>query len=132
MKSENHPEILLTHFEWSLSRFEEMLKQKKTDYFRDATLQRFGFTFDLAVKCLRSFATARNLPCESDQDCFELAVREGWLSEDRPWEKLIDAHLKINPKPQPNQADELFSHMEEFCGHFKELHDRLSRSLHNI
>jgi hypothetical protein len=132
MKSENHQEILLTHFEWSLSRFEEMLQQNKSDYFRDAALQRFGFTFDLAVKCIRAFAAAKNLTCESIRDCFTLAAQEGWLGEERAWGKLIDAHHKINPKPEPAQADELFGQMDDFYGQFKDLRDRLTRSLQNI
>ena len=89
--------VLLTHLEWNLKRMEEIQKEKKTDYFRDAALQRYGFTFDSALKCIRAGALLKSQTCETAEECFELAERLGWLGQNADWQALVSAHEKMNP-----------------------------------
>ena len=50
--SPSEQEVLLNHFDWNLQRLEEIIKQGESDYFKGAALQRFGHTYDIALKIM--------------------------------------------------------------------------------
>ena len=68
--SPSESQVLLTHFDWNLQRLAEVLKQEQNDYFKGAALQRFGHTYDIAIKVIRSIAQWKNLPYQTDEQCF--------------------------------------------------------------
>ena len=68
-------EVLLTHFSWNLQRLDEVLKQEKSAYFKSAALQRFGHTYNIALKIIRSYAQSKSIPCKMGERCFETAVQ---------------------------------------------------------
>ena len=71
--------ILLNQLDWNLQWLQQMEKNEPTDYYRDAALQRFEFTFNTAVKCIRAGALIQNTTCESPEECFALAERKEWV-----------------------------------------------------
>ncbi len=91
MNPASSAKILLGHFDWNIKRLEEILKQEKSDYFRDAALQRFGFTFDMALKSLAAMAEAKGQPCFTATECFERASTLGWLEQTDDWRDLVNS-----------------------------------------
>ena len=98
--SPSESQVLLTHFDWNLQRLNEVIKQEQNDYFRGAALQRFGHTYDITIKVLRSFAKCQSLPCQTDEQCFRTALENGWLEKQPPWAEMIEDYKRINQKPQ--------------------------------
>ena len=100
--STSEPQILLTHFDWNLQRLEEVLKQEKTDYFKDASMQRFSHTYEIALKIISSFAQSKSISCKSDERCFEIAVQYGWMEKQPDWTEIVADYQRINQKPKQN------------------------------
>jgi len=119
--------ILLTHLEWNLKRMEEFQKEEKTDYFRDAALQRYGFTFDSALRCIRAGALLKNQPCETAEQCFELAAGEGWWGQNADWQAMVTAHAKMNPTSLQEHADAIYEKLSAFQIQFKNLYHSLGQ-----
>ena len=92
--------VLLTHFSWNLQRLDEVLKQEKSDYFKSAALQRFGHTYNIALKIIRSYAQSKSIPCTIDKKCFETAVQNGWVKNQPEWKEITTDFQRINKKPQ--------------------------------
>ncbi|TDJ50221.1 MAG: hypothetical protein E2O44_04410 [Nitrospina sp.] len=119
--------VLLTHLEWNLKRMEEFQKEQKTDYFRDAALQRYGFTFDSALKCIRAGAHLQNLQCETAEECFGLAKRQNWLEPNIDWQEMVTAHAKMNPASLPEHADTIYEKLRTFQSQLKNLYHSLAQ-----
>lgn len=62
------PRLVL--FEKALGRLEEALTRPEDPIVRDACIQRFEFTFEMAWKAIRDYALAEGLDCVSPRDCF--------------------------------------------------------------
>ena len=93
-------QVLLTHFDWNLQRLEEVIQQEKNDYFKGAALQRFGHTYEITIKVLRSFAKDQGVLCKTEEQCFETAVTNGWLENIFDIKELTKDYQKIIQKPQ--------------------------------
>ena len=120
----SEPQVLLTHFSWNLQRLEEVIKQEQSDYFKGAALQRFGHTYDITIKILRSFAKCQDLPCQTDEQCFETAVKSGWMERIFDIKELIYDYKLIIQKPQQdveNIYKKLNSYHKAFSYIFKQL-----------
>jgi nucleotidyltransferase-like protein len=119
--------ILLTHFRWTVDRFEEILKNEKTDYYRDAALQRFTFTYDITLKYIRSLATEQGTPCESFQQCFQWAIEKQWVAEDAPWKEMETSFNRATQKLKGEQADREYEKLGSYCLLMKHLCEKLTR-----
>ena len=117
MNSSSTPsaKILLTHFRWTVDRFEEILKNEKSDYYRDAALQRFTFTCDIALKFIRSLAAEQGTPCESFQQCLQWAAENQWLAEDAPWEEMETSFNHASRKLKGEAADLEYEKLAAYC-----------------
>lgn len=75
----------------ALLRFEEVLREKKTDVVRDSAIKRFEIAFDLAWKTAKAFLEEKhNIACVSPKTCFREAFRVGLLEYDEVWIRLAD------------------------------------------
>ena len=117
--------ILLVNFDWSVKHLQEILGREKTDYYRDATLQRFGFTFSLGLKCIK--AAAGNDPqYETPQQCLQLAAEKGWLDESADWKNLVASYEKTDPSVIDSHADAVYENLAVHLKDFQSLHAKLS------
>ena len=65
-----------TEFERALKRLKEAATlEKETDIKKDATIQRFEFTFEILWKVFRKIAHFEKLDCFSPRTCFKTAFR---------------------------------------------------------
>ena len=118
------PQVLLTHFDWNLQRLDEVLKQEQSDYFKGAALQRFGHTYDMTLKVLRAFAESNNLPCQTDEQCFETAVNNGWMEKQSDWKEMAADYQRINQKPTQD-AEIVYGKLATFHNTFSQLFAKL-------
>ena len=77
-------------FEQSLRRLEEALAKPEDPIVRDACIQRFEFTFEMAWKAVQSYALAEGVECVSPRDCFRTAFRLGLVESDARWMAMVE------------------------------------------
>ena len=118
------PQNIRGHFGWTIERLAEILKNEKTDYYRDASLERFGFTYDLSLKCLRAFMETAGSPCESDRECFEWAENQQLLNPDIDWKEVIDSYESIKKNTDTKLADSVYQKLDDYYRFFQDLHDK--------
>ena len=118
--------ILLNQLDWNLQWLQQMEKNEPTDYYRDAALQRFEFTFDTMVKCIRAGALKQNMTCESPEECFALAERVEWLPEGTAWKSMLQDYENMKPESASTNADAIFANLKEYREQLKTLFGRLS------
>ncbi len=118
--------ILLNQLDWNLQWLQQMEKNEPTEYFRDAALQRFEFTFNTAVKCIQGAARQNQDSCDSPEECFVLAERKEWVPGGIPWNTIVQDFESIKTDAAPENADALFAKLTQYREHFKTLFDRLS------
>jgi nucleotidyltransferase substrate binding protein (TIGR01987 family) len=84
-------ERLLADLDSALERLSEALAAPKTDLNRDASIQRFEFTFELFWKSLKLEAESAGLRAFSPKDAIRAAFQIGLLADDpQPLEMLED------------------------------------------
>ena len=129
MNSSQTPEpslkILLTHFKWTIDRFEEILKNEKSDYYRDAALQRFSFTCDLALKCIRSLAAEQGKPCETFPKSIEWCLENNCLEKDAPWKEITESYGRASQKLKGESADLEYDKLDSYCLLLKNIYQNL-------
>ena len=118
--------ILLDQLDWNLQWLQQMEKNEPTDYYRDAALQRFEFTFNTAVKCIGAGALKQDTTCESPDECFALAERVGWLPEGAAWKDMIHDYENMKPESASKNADAIFANLGKYREQLKFLFDQLS------
>ena len=118
---------ILPHFDWSLQRLDEMIHQEKSDYFRDAALDRFGLTFDLALKSLRAFADEQGVVKNSTGEYFDWAGGNNWFGEGEDWVEIVTFYDQVKQGEKGGHAEHVYSRLEHFYGLFKNLFDNLSK-----
>ena len=118
----------MTHFQWTVDRFEEILKNEKSDYYRDAALQRFTFTCDIALKLIRSLAAEQEKPCESFHQCFQWVVENQWVAEDAPWEEMEKSFHRASEKLKGEAADLEYEKLPSYCLLMKNIYKHLEIS----
>ncbi len=124
--SPSSPKILLTHFDWTLQRMEESLRNERTDYFRDAALHRFSLTYDLALKCVSAFAAEKGPALNSAEECWQWAIANGCTSGEMDWQELNAAYHKVAQKLQGEPADSVYVKLDLYCQWMKNLYQNLS------
>lgn len=117
--------ILLTHFEWTIDRFEEILKNEKSDYYRDAALQRFSFACDMALKCIGSLAVEQGATCKTFTECLEWLVEKNWLGKDTAWKELTESYSRATQKLKDEAADMEYEKLEAHCLLLKTIYSQL-------
>ena len=77
-------------FERALSRLEEALAKSEDPIVRDACIQRFEFTFEMAWRALQRYALAEGVECVSPRDCFRAGFRLGLIDRDTQWMAMVE------------------------------------------
>ena len=118
--------VLLTHLDWNLQRLDEALKQKNTDYFKGAALQRFGHTYTMAIKSIRGFENLKEEASETnDERYFEMANQNGWTEAPPQWLEMIADYKRINQKPDKQETDAVYQKLPRYQQAFKNLYSNL-------
>lgn len=85
--------LLQADFLRALERLDEALAQPEDAFIRDALIQRFEFTFELAWKAMQRFLQAQGLAAGTPRQTLRLAPRAGLLVGDdevAAWLEMLD------------------------------------------
>jgi nucleotidyltransferase substrate binding protein (TIGR01987 family) len=74
----------------ALARLEQALRVPEDAIVRDACIQRFEFTFEMAWKAIQAHARAQGLSCVSPRDCLRTAFRLGLVEDDPGWMTMVE------------------------------------------
>jgi nucleotidyltransferase substrate binding protein (TIGR01987 family) len=97
-----------------VSRLEDALRQEKTEYTRDAALQRFEFTFELLWKAMKANSDSAGLPVYSPRDSLRSAFQLG-LVEDRPeWFSMLEDRNVASHTYSEATGEAIFSRLPSY------------------
>jgi nucleotidyltransferase substrate binding protein (TIGR01987 family) len=78
--------LALDHFARALTRLHEVLAQPENEFIRDATIQRFEFTFETAWKAMYRWLRARGV--DADEDAYSTipeAFKRRLITDEKRW-----------------------------------------------
>lgn len=97
-------------------RLDDAVRQPKTEFTRDAAIQRFEFTFELFWKALKADAQAQGLTVYSPKDSLRAAFRLGVI-EDRPeWFRMLEDRNLASHTYSVETAEQIYSRAAVHAG----------------
>lgn len=72
----------------AVTRLEEALMQPENSFMRDATIQRFEFTYELAWKALKLWLERKDITVLNAKDTLQAALEQGLLADGNGWSQL--------------------------------------------
>lgn len=104
----------LSSLDSALMRLRDALAQPKTEWTRDAAIQRFEFTFELAWKAVMHAARREGLDCNSPRQAFRTALRLGWIEDDARWLGMIEDRNRTSHTYNETTAEEIFARLPNY------------------
>jgi nucleotidyltransferase substrate binding protein (TIGR01987 family) len=78
----------ISDFLTAVTRLEEALVQPEDSFMRDATIQRFEFTYELAWKALKLWLESKDIIVLNAKDTLQAALEQGLLADGNGWSQL--------------------------------------------
>ncbi len=109
MAREPEVDAIFQSFKNALARLEEaVLVEDENDLQRDATIQRFEFTFELLWKLFKRIAKEENLDCFSPKKSFQFAFRSGLITDEKLFSDIMDARNKTSHVYSEETAKQIY------------------------
>jgi nucleotidyltransferase substrate binding protein (TIGR01987 family) len=99
----------------ALGRLTDALSQPKSEWTRDAAIQRFEFTFELAWKAAMHFAVQQGLECVSPRQALQAAHRLGWIRDEEIWLDMLEDRNRTSHTYNEATAEEIFSRLNDYA-----------------
>lgn len=107
-------------------RFDEVLREKKTGFIRDAAIKRFEIVFDLSWKVIKAWLEEHGVTCASPLGCFKEAYRQGLINYEEIWIDLVKTRNKTAHTYSEKLAEEVWAKLPEALTAFRNLSAALS------
>lgn len=121
-------EAQILDFEKALNRLKEALATTKNDLIRDAAIQRFEFTLDLAWKTLKSYLEDyQGVRCVSPKECLREGFQNGVIENDPYWLELVDLRNETVHTYKEEVADRVYGNLARAVEYFEGLLSKLSQ-----
>ena len=78
----------VSDFLTAVNRLEEALMQPENAFMRDATIQRFEFTYELAWKALKLWLEHKDVIVLNAKDVLQAGLEQGMLADGNGWTQL--------------------------------------------
>ena len=121
MASQQSPQIILPHLNWSIARLKEVIEKEDTDYYRGAALQRFRLTYEVALKAIRAFAEQEGKSFSSDESCFQWIEEKQWLKKKSDWGSVINNYNKIKNSSEEKSTDNTYKQLRNYYSLFYDM-----------
>lgn len=72
----------------ALARLEEALAQPENSFLRDASIQRFEFTYELAWKAIKLWLETKEVLALNAKETLQAALEQGLLADGNGWSQL--------------------------------------------
>ena len=117
-------------FQKALDSLTKILKEKKTDIVRDATIQRFEYTFELSWKLLKRYLESQQNVIEpSIKNLFREAGKLGLIDSVEDWFTYLDARNRTSHTYNEATAEEVFIVAKKFEHSAQFMKNRLEKLL---
>ncbi|MBU0650647.1 nucleotidyltransferase substrate binding protein [bacterium] len=117
-------------FEQALGRLDSAVHQKKDEFVRDACIQRFEFTFELAWKTVKQFAKSEGVNnINSPRDAFKAGFKLGFIEDNPVWLEMIEFRNLTTHTYNIVTAEAIYDMLPKFLVSFKELCNKLNETL---
>ena len=110
----------------ALARLDAALAQPKTEWTRDAAIQRFEFSFELAWKAVSAYARSEGLEARSPREALRVAHRLAWIDDDGLWLRMLDDRNRTSHIDNEAVAQEIFARLGAYAAALGDLRRRLS------
>jgi nucleotidyltransferase substrate binding protein (TIGR01987 family) len=117
----------LPTLESALARLQAALEQPKTEWTRDAAIQRFEFCFELAWKTVTRAARHEGIQCASPRQAFRAAMKLGWIADETIWFDMLDDRNRTSHTYNETTAELIFSRLPAYLVVLSALTQRLRR-----
>lgn len=121
--------VRLASFGDVMVRLEAALAQPRTEWTRDAAIQRFEFTFELAWKSASACVRAEGLDALSPREALRASYRLGWVDDDALWLRMLDDRNRTSHSYNEAVADEIFRRLPEYAAALRALRERLLQTV---
>ncbi len=123
-------QVDLTAFESALARLPDALIQSQSEWIRDAAIQRFEFTFELAWKTTLRVEQASGLESgTSPRQVIKVALKADWIDDNELWLKMLDDRNRTSHTYNQMVAEEIFDRLPEYSDALSGLLACLQREL---
>lgn len=92
----------------AVARLKDALAQPKTEWTRDAAIQRFEFTFELAWKSVAAAARQQGIEVASPRRAWQTAFQLGWIDDDRLWLDMLDDRNRASHSYREATAEKIY------------------------
>jgi len=119
----------------ALRRLQAALAQPKSEWARDAAIQRFEFTFELTWKNLAHAVRGEGLDCASPRLAFRAAVGLGWIGDDMLWLDMLEDRNRTTHTYEEATAEEIHARLSSYASAIAELRRapaQTSRAAHAV
>lgn len=122
-------EALEIEFTEAMARFEESLRQTKTEFMRDSTILRFMLVFDLGWKLVKTWIEEkRAVSCASPVICFREAYTQELISDyDEVWSRIIKMRNNAAHTYNLKLAEQVYGALPEAFAAFQKLAEALKK-----
>ncbi|KAF0134369.1 MAG: nucleotidyltransferase [Candidatus Saganbacteria bacterium] len=118
--------VLLDEFKRAFKKFEEIMKEKKTEIVRDSAIKRFELTYELMWKTLKAYLEAKGIRVFSPKDAIRAAFQQGLIPENDDWINIIDIRNLTVHTYKEALAEEVYNDLKKYLPLIKNLIENLS------
>ena len=115
----------------AVQRLQEAVAQPETDLVRDAVIQRFEFTFELAWKSLKLYLERQGLECGGPRSTLKQAFAEGLIEspeEADAWLRVLDDRNLTSHAYDEALAIRIYRHVvQEYTALLGEMEGRIQK-----
>lgn len=109
----------------ALARLGTALAQPKTEWTRDAAIQRFEFTFELAWRAVARFAKDEGIESGSPRQAIRAAFKLGWIDDDALWLSMLNDRNRTSHTYNEKTAEQIYANLARYHAVLSALERRL-------
>lgn len=107
-------ENLIKDLKKANQRLKEAVRAKPTRMNKDATIQRFEFTFELSWKTIQAYIRDQGLDCKSPKSCMREGARLEIIENPKDWFEYLKARNFIAHTYNEKLADKVYREAKKF------------------
>lgn len=111
----------LSDFSSALARLEDALAQPRTEWTRDAAIQRFEFMFELGWKSVAAAAQRQGVDVASPRRAWQTALQLGWINDDRLWLDMVEDRNRASHSYREATAEKIRERLPTYAAALRTL-----------
>jgi nucleotidyltransferase substrate binding protein (TIGR01987 family) len=112
-------------FETALGRLEDALRQPLSEWTRDASIQRFELTFELAWKTAARQAHREGIECASPRQTWKALLRLAWIQDEHLWLDMLNDRNQTSHTYNQEVAQRIYGRLGDYAAALRGLLIRL-------